>query len=414
VLSNSLIELEEDLYNKLQQIPKGEECINNDINDGNSVLRDLLFFTTHEEETNVLNNLRLKNFMHRFNANYMGLTIAPTSYCNFNCIYCYEDFRLKNFMSEETEQKLLEFIEQKNPKFLNITWFGGEPLLNFRRIKSITKQIIQREINFTAAIITNGYLLSSNIINSLEELKINFIQITIDGLEKTHNKRRPHISHPDSFQKITQNLDVLCEKEFPIHINLRINLDKNNVSEFPQIVKYIKDRYPFKNVMITPAYVSGEIGGSCQNPCLFNRKEKAKFKLTHLETDIINYYPILQDYDCTARQINSYVVNADGGLYKCYNDIGNKEKEIANLNSKGINSELLTKYLMEEDPYNDQKCLECNIAPVCNGGCPYVRIFGKDANEKSESCHIMKDFEVEFLQAHILQKMKFEQKSNNN
>jgi uncharacterized protein len=407
-LSNSLIEVGPDLFYKLKQELNGQVAVNNDVINKNPVLKELLIFTTPEQEAFVLNNIHLKNLMHRFDMSYMSLTVAPTSYCNFSCIYCYEDFRPKIFMSDETEVKLLEFIEQRNPKRLDITWFGGEPLLNFKRIKSITKKIQQNKVNYEASIITNGYLLNTNVINSLAELNVRFMQITIDGVEETHNKRRPHISRPDSFRKIIRNLDSLCEKEMPILINLRINIDRNNEGEFPIIAQYLRNKYPFKNVMITPTYVSGEVGTGCQNPCLFNREEKAKFKLSHFEVDTINYYPNFQNLDCMARQINSYLINADGGIYKCYNDIGNKEKEIGNLHLKGINAELLTTYLMKEDSYNNQNCLKCNISPICNGGCPHVRIFGKDSEEKNESCHLMKGFETDFLQAHILHKTKHE------
>ena len=44
-------------------------------------------------------------------------------------------------MTDEAEDKLVKFISSnEQAKQLAVTWFGGEPLLEFKRIVSLTKK----------------------------------------------------------------------------------------------------------------------------------------------------------------------------------------------------------------------------------------------------------------------------------
>lgn len=398
-LSNSLLEVDEDLFSILKTQVPGQK-INNAVLLENEQLLEFYVLTTKEDENSELNGLRLNNLMHRFDKTFMSLTICPTSYCNFECTYCFEENRPNVFMSDDTEGKLLKFVEQYNSlKTLSVMWFGGEPLLNFNKIVSLTDKFLEKDYVFSAGIITNGYLLNGNVIKQLDQLRINYVQITIDGLEETHNLRRPYKGKGNSFKIIIKNIDSFCAIRPEAILNIRVNIDKTNENEFGQLYKFIRERYPVDKVVITPAYVSDHNNG-CKNPCLFDRKEKAKFRLKH--EDISYLYPNSQGLDCMSRQINSFLINADGGLYKCYNDVGNKLKEIGNLHSKGINADLLTTYLMDADFHDDLMCRKCNIYPICSGGCPYVRIKNKnDLSLKGETCEEIKDFEEDFILSHV-------------
>lgn len=287
-LSNSLLEVDEDLFSILKTQVPGQK-INNAVLLENEQLLEFYVLTTKEDENSELNGLRLNNLMYRFDKTFMSLTICPTSYCNFECTYCFEENRPNVFMSDDTEGKLLKFVEQYNSlKTLSVMWFGGEPLLNFKKIVSLTDKFLEKDYVFSAGIITNGYLLNGNVIKQLNQLRINYVQITIDGLEETHNLRRPYKGKGNSFKTIIKNIDSFCAIRPEAILNIRVNIDKTNENEFGQLYKFIRERYPVDKVVITPAYVSNHNNG-CKNPCLFDRKEKAKFRLKH--EDISYLYP---------------------------------------------------------------------------------------------------------------------------
>ena len=77
---------------------------------------------------------------------------------------------------------------------LSIDWYGGEPLLEMDLIKNMSKQFIaicqEKEVQYNSSMVTNGYHLTPQIAKELKELKVENIQITIDGPEDIHNARR--------------------------------------------------------------------------------------------------------------------------------------------------------------------------------------------------------------------------------
>jgi len=397
-LSNSLIEVENDLSlaiknNNINKLEKEEL----------KLLQELLIVSDNADEENVLNSLRLKNLITRFDDNILNLTIAPTSSCNFDCTYCYEDDRPNVFMNKNTELKLIEFIEKhKNVKKIYITWFGGEPLLNFKFIKRFVNIINEKGYILTNSFITNGYLLNKKTLDWLAQNRISYLQITIDGFENTHNLRRPHINNKGSYKRIIDNLDNLFKSDVNYKVILRINIDSSNEQEYPDLANYLTERYKDKNLFLSPSFVASLDSNQCNNNCLFVREDKALFKLNNISSKGISLYPTLKSGDCIARQKNGYVIGVNGELYKCYEDIGKKEKEIGNIFEKEINEPLLTEYLIGADQLFDKECIDCKLLPICNGGCPYVRINNnKTGSSNNENCVIFKDFEKEFILAHI-------------
>lgn len=60
----------------------------------------------------------------------LSLTIAPTLECNFSCEYCFES-HTKNIMSIEIQNEIYSWVKvaAQDKMNVNITWYGGEPLL---------------------------------------------------------------------------------------------------------------------------------------------------------------------------------------------------------------------------------------------------------------------------------------------
>lgn len=69
-----------------------------------------------------------------------------------------------------------------------------------------------------------------------------------------------------------------------------------------------------------------------------------------------------------------------------------------------LSHELLLKYLLENDPLSDANCERCFCFPICEGGCPYKRIYQKDSQESF--CKAKREGIVENLKRHIDYKIK--------
>ena len=113
----------------------------------------------------------------KFQSTVLSLTLLLTHQCNLNCIYCFQGAGENHTgsLSAEMQEHLLKFImtQLKANKLdhLNLVLFGGEPLLNFSAYYEWLDQIQTycnaNTINFSTSLITNGTLVTHEIIDNL-------------------------------------------------------------------------------------------------------------------------------------------------------------------------------------------------------------------------------------------------------
>lgn len=405
-LSNSFAELDEEGYIWLQSFMDKNDIEINDIDLYNNLLKMKAIIDDDRDE---FYNIKYLTQLQRFSQNYLELTINPTLHCNFACAYCFEANKPPVYMTDFVEDRLVEFVKNmKHIQAIHITWFGGEPLMAFDRVISITNRIKKLGINYTSSMITNGYLLSDKIIDTLENLNISKLQITVDGLADIHNKRRPLVSGAETFDKIIENIDKIKNKNSNYNIGIRVNVDETNASNFINTFRFFYQRYK-GNICVSPGFVTNESNCTAAD-CIFNREKKAKFLMDQYKLygiNLMGLYPAEDRYECPIRNPFHLVIGPEGEIYKCWNDVGNSEKIVGSLmNKEKVNHRLLTRYYTAGDPLDDPNCQNCFHFPICGGGCPYIRIENEFNNEKTDVCDYMKDNISKFLELHYEYKQK--------
>lgn len=110
------------------------------------------------------------------------LELQITEQCNLRCKHCYTDHRGKAELSPEAIGTVLREFEEMQGLRVLIT--GGEPLLHscFGEINDMLPEFALRKVLFT-----NGTLLEDR---TLRSLRVDEIQISIDGLEEAHDSLR--------------------------------------------------------------------------------------------------------------------------------------------------------------------------------------------------------------------------------
>ena len=194
-----------------------------------------------------LQELKLRLFSGRFSSNGFGITIAPTSNCNFRCPYCYEkDVLTDCSMTQDVQDAVIQFIKQKigTSKSLGVTWYGGEPTLALDVIEYISANLIEycidNGLDYSAGIITNGYLLTRETVSLLNKFKVQFYQITLDGNPSVHDSRRYLADGSPTFNTILQNI-ITCYDILP-KVSLRVNIDRTNLDAGAEIAQILKDK----------------------------------------------------------------------------------------------------------------------------------------------------------------------------
>ena len=106
--------------------------------------------------------------------------------CNFRCVYCSQEFK-RGSMQPEVRECVLRQVRAgiKHVRSLEISWFGGEPLLGYDAIEEIApyfqEEARKHEVSFAASITTNGFLLTAERSKKLVNWGITAYQITLDG-----------------------------------------------------------------------------------------------------------------------------------------------------------------------------------------------------------------------------------------
>lgn len=343
--------------------------------------------------------IKYRNYNGKFSKGSLGLVLAPTLACNFACPYCYETAK-PGMMSMEVQDSIIEMVEDtaKTKNDVSLTWYGGEPLLAKDIIKNLSKRAIDicdREgVHYSSYIVTNGYLIDDEIITILKEARVTGAQVTIDGPPSIHNQRRilKNSSAP-TFDTILDNVGKLIKNGIT-NIAIRINVDKTNIEHVEELLDILEAK-GLKDVIVNLGHVSAytESCSAVASNCLTTKEyaesdtryQEVLFKRGYEVSATYPFYPSIKANYCCADHVGAYVIDPEGYMYKCWNDVGNVERAVGNV--KTIKGEVDEKmYAMNLEyilwsPFEHEKCKECNILPICMGGCPF-----KGLTEKEPSC----------------------------
>ena len=152
-----------------------------------------------------------------------NIALFITQECNLKCIYCYGDggsYGSGGDMTRETAYRAVDWLieQSEDVKKIGITFFGGEPLLNFTLLKRVVQYALKRSKEtgkeFEFGLSTNASLLDDEKISFLKEYKI-IPLVSFDGPKELQNTNRPFKdgkgSYDASVQKIKKLLEVLPE-----------------------------------------------------------------------------------------------------------------------------------------------------------------------------------------------------------
>lgn len=331
----------------------------------------------------------------------MGLVIAPTTACNFNCPYCFEPKLSPKFMTQDTIANLKRFIRgYPDVKEIHLTWYGGEPLLAFRQIKQIYEMFKSEDIPaiVSTSIVTNGSLLNEEICDFFKEKNLEIMQITIDGIKESHDRTRCFKADgKGSFDTIYSNIKLVRDRIPDCNISIRVNINKGNKEDFVELYKKVKkDFNEDPKIQVYPGFIREETidGRKLEDKCIQSKDIPELyefFKDRGIEQPI---FPRRKQRGCMIYSQNSHIIGPEGEIYKCWNDVTKPERVIGNISDGSlVNPTLLTQYMTHSTPYREE-CRDCKVFPICDGGCGYYTYKNLFAKGEFKQCSAMKDMAV--------------------
>jgi len=174
--------------------------------------------------------------------------------CNLACSHCYvspEMDSIKNISSKKIIEALDEAI---NLGVRTIGCTGKEPLLTFGRTEEVFEYLHKKKLegdNILYGIVTNGTLLDIEKAKRLNDLELDYLDVSIDGDKEIHNSIRGN----GTYEKTTKNLENLLALSFEhlnkenIFIDFTLNqLNEKSLTELPKELSKIG----LKNIYISP------------------------------------------------------------------------------------------------------------------------------------------------------------------
>lgn len=353
-----------------------------------------------------------------------NIVILTTTDCNARCYYCFEHGIEHVYMSEKTADAIIEYCKKKyKEKRIAITWFGGEPLLNFNIIKYITARLIEAGYELECHVTTNGSLVTDEMIDFFEKNYVRFsFQITIDSVYDEYNKVKRYIDiEPEkAYDRTMQNVVKLINSG--VRMMIRVNFASSKIEQAKEVYKTLIETlriYDLSkvNIYMAPLSLPGDkeiisnFHGNIEHPFLQMVKIQREegFPLHDLYNEE-NEISLLSAYNLQPSAISCgmnlscrIVVNADGTLYKCHRLVGKKDFAVGNVfDGEDMSNEHLN--FFHDIHITDDDCRNCDILPICQMGCSYSRFtYGKE-----QKCNRIRQVKSELVQLyyHALQEEK--------
>lgn len=250
-------EVEDHLLNLLQEGKSLDECITG----MNHVFTDDVITKAVQKITD---ECFLKPNTHQGIPPFYTLDLNIIQKCNLRCKYCYSKVSgISPVMSTKIARKAVDFItEFSDCKQLSVSFYGGEPLLNFQVIKSsmeyASKKAEEKGYPVQFNITTNGTLLTDDLITFFAQYHTN-IEISIDGPASIHDAMRITPDKKGTHDKVMDRLNQLLRT--PGFHTINVSSVVTNNSRLRDVYRYLY-QFPFKNINI-----------SCVRP-LYNKENR--------------------------------------------------------------------------------------------------------------------------------------------
>ena len=362
----------------------------------------------------------------RENSETLKITVLTTLQCNFACGYCiqgdhgdYNKHAAK--MSLDTAVRVADWTERRldvlRPSRLVLTFFGGEPLLNLPVMYLLAERLHAsceaRGITLSISIVTNGLLLTREVVERLKPFGLFGIKITLDGDRDTHNRMRPLRGGQGTFDKIIANVRQVASL---VKISIGGNFDADSVDSYPALLDFLGEqdfaeklgRVTFKPVIretqisgkgIIPLTAVGSEGKPLNGACMtsagtgvstgcdscgvvdeqmaFLREETKKHGFSTV--DGVHMGP------CEIHKSHAHTIGPDGSLYACPGFAGEARQSVGHID--GRDDAFRTQALRNFERLSAWKmCHDCAFIPVCAGGCT-VAAHNELGDMHAPNCH---------------------------
>ena len=309
------------------------------------------------------------------------MNVANT--CPLRCSYCYAH-KMKGLMSNELAEKIIDecyqnHIEKGSYQTFEVSFYGGEPLLNWDCIKHTLEYSKQKKYDIKFGITTNLVILTDEMIEYFKNYNMKLL-ISMDGDKKLHDRNRCH-----SYNKVKNNLLKLLDNGLKDNISIRMTVTPECCKELWYHIYSIIELgvNDIETVLVTDIEWSKRdlyhlrkglesVWDNVLESYYTRKPYNVKFVSDYIESDLLIGNK-KQIHVCSAGDCRSCSIGVDGEIMPCHQRhlipsnydkvlLGNIRENSVKIREKEFNN------FTRKSAFYD--CEECIANVICKGGCP--------------------------------------------
>lgn len=304
------------------------------------------------------------------------IQIHMTNACNLKCEYCYINQNSKKLTFDVLKKQIknIQYLSKKiDDSFdgeYDVTYFGGEPLLEYENIL-LFDEYLKTNLNVVHSFMqTNGILLNDKIKNEFDTRNIH-IGISCDGCNDNNHKY---------IEQLYKNKIVEMQPKMMIDnhnvYNMMKNIVyfyklamKNDIDNFYIDVSFVKDNIWDKNSLNElKNQVNNLYDFMVMNYDNYNRWIYIGF----VEKILQNLLNGKRNFICFAGS-SGFSITPEGIIYPCSRFYTNHQYPLYDSNNDTYFEDNISYIKSINNTYND-KCNKCILNNFCNQGCLYSQI----------------------------------------
>jgi uncharacterized protein len=334
-----------------------------------------------------------------------NIMLFITNVCNLRCSYCYERYPGRKFTPLHlTEREVCDVIDEYTERAggrspITVTFFGGEPLLNFEVLKAAVEYCKGKERRtgreFFFCVTTNATVMTDEMTDFLVRHQFG-VMASIDGPQASHDRYRKFANGRGSYRRVSANIKKLLARQLEKGIRpvkLRATLTKENYHEYDAVDRFFQEEFPGARIMIGETTGTVEFVNEWDVPLAdteFQRQWFDEFRQEILEAPLEEVGVLFRDQmramEETHRKLhtpktdphlpqicgvgrNMLAVSSDGNYYPCHRFIG-MENFVLGSTRKGLCPDSLKRFYAKLIRNYEEHCSSCWARTLCGGDCP--------------------------------------------
>lgn len=363
---------------------------------------------------------RIPPHLLQFSTNYRPVVVwNVTNRCNLRCKHCYVGADSKNYPDELTTSQAKSLIEDLGQMGVPVLLFsGGEPLL---RKDVFELAHYARKFGIRPVLSTNGILITWEMAQKIKKAGFQYVGVSIDGLEKTHNSFR---QNENAFELALRGLEMA--RRCGLSTGVRFTITGENNKELERVLNLVEKRKIPRFCMYHLVYSGRGKGIISLDTTLQEKRKTIQNIITRIEKDgkdkpsleiltvdnpadgvyIYHYIEkhkkekkeevlnLLKRAGGCSAGVKIASIDSQGNVHPCqfwgHLSLGNVKRQKFSKIWLNDDNELLCK-LRAKKEYLKGKCGRCGFVDICGGCRIRAEIVYSDPWQEDPACYLSEE-----------------------